>query len=158
MSVTDRVLPLVTPLLEDAGLRLYDLELTDGVLHVLVDRDGGADIGTISQVARALTRALDEHSPIDGDYGLEVSTPGLERPLRTPAHFQGAIGAEVKVKTLPQVDGERRVEGTVTAADDDGCTVTSADGSQRTLRFDEIERARTVFVWGPSDRKAKAKS
>jgi ribosome maturation factor RimP len=144
MSATERVLPLLTPLLEETGLRLYDLELTDGVLHVLVDREGGADIGTISRLARSLTRSL------------EVSTPGLERPLRTPAHFHGAIGADVKIKTLPQVDGERRLDGTLTGADDDSCTVTAADGSRRTLRFDEIERARTVFVWGPSDRKAKA--
>lgn len=156
MSATDRVLPLVTPLLEEVGLELYDLDLTDGVLHVLVDREGGADIGTISKLARAITRTLDEHDPIDGDYGLEVSTPGLERPLRTPAHFRGAIGTTVKVKTLPQVDGDRRLEGTITAADDQSVTVSAADGGQRTLRFDEIERARTVFVWGPSDRKAKA--
>lgn len=156
MSATERVLPLLTPLLEETGLRLYDLELTDGVLHVLVDREGGADIGTISRLARSLTRSLEEHTPLDGDYGLEVSTPGLERPLRTPAHFHGAIGADVKIKTLPQVDGERRLDGTLTGADDDSCTVTAADGSRRTLRFDEIERARTVFVWGPSDRKAKA--
>lgn len=158
MSTLDRVRVLVLPLLEEAGLELYDLQLDDGVLHVLVDREGGADIGTISKVARAITRALDEHEPIDGDYGLEVSTPGLERPLRTPAHFRGAIGADVKVKTLPQVDGDRRLEGTLAAADDDGCTITAADGSRRTLRYDEIERARTVFVWGPvHDRKAKAR-
>ena len=49
---------------------------------------------------------------------------------------------------------DRRLEGTVSAADDDGVTFTSADGTQRTLRYEEIERARTVFVWGPSDRKA----
>ena len=155
MSTADRVQLLVAPLLEEAGLELYDLQLTDGVLHVLVDREGGADIGTISRLARAVTRVLEEHEPIDGDYGLEVSTPGLERPLRTPAHFRGALGADVKVKTLPQVEGERRLEGTLAAADDDTCTVTTADGTQRTLRYDEIERARTVFVWGPStDRKA----
>lgn len=158
MSTLDRVRVLVLPLLEEAGLELYDLDLHDGVLHVLVDREGGADIGTISKVARGLTRALEEHDPIDGDYGLEVSSPGLERPLRTPDHFQGAIGSDVKVKTRPSVDGDRRIEGTLTEADDEGCTVAVADGNRRTLRYDEIERARTVFVWGPvHDRKAKAR-
>ena len=154
MSTADRVQLLVTPLLEGAGLELYDLELNGGVLRILVDREGGPDIDAISQVARAISRTLDEHDPIDGHYTLEVSTPGLERPLRTATHFRRAIGSEVKVKTHPQVEGDRRIEGTVTAADDDTCTITGVDGTQRTLRYDEIERARTVFVWGPSDRKA----
>jgi ribosome maturation factor RimP len=154
MSTAERVQHLVAPLLDAAGLDLYDLELAGGVLRVLVDKEGGADIDAISGLARAISRTLDEHDPIDGRYTLEVSTPGLERPLRTPAHFRGAVGADVKVKTLPQVEGDRRVEGQVTEAGDDGVTITSADGGARTLRYDEIERARTVFVWGPSDRKA----
>ena len=158
MSTADRVQLLVAPLLEGAGLDLYDLELAGGVLRVLVDREGGADIDVIAQVARAISRTLDEHDPIDGHYTLEVSTPGLERPLRTATHFRRAIGADVKVKTHPQVEGERRIEGKVTTADDDGCTVTTADGTERTLRYDEIERARTVFVWGPSDDRKKAKA
>jgi ribosome maturation factor RimP len=84
-----------------------------------------------------------------------VSTPGLERPLRTAAHFRGALGAEVKVKTRPGVEGDRRVDGTVTEVDDDGVTITDAAGTARTLRYDDIERARTVFVWGPADRKKR---
>ena len=153
MSTALRVEHLVAPLLEAAGMRLYDLELAGGVLRVLVERDGGADIDALSDVARQLSRALDEHDPIEGHYTLEVSTPGLERPLRTATHFRGALGSEVKVKTKPGADGDRRVDGTVTQADDDTVTVTSADGSARTLRYDDIERARTVFVWGPAERK-----
>ncbi len=76
---------------------------------------------------RTISRALDEHDPIDGRYALEVGSPGLERPLRTPAHYAGAVGTTVKVKTTPGVEGERRVEGTITAADDDGITVTTVD-------------------------------
>jgi ribosome maturation factor RimP len=157
MSTATRVEHLLMPLLEAAGLELYDLELAGGVLRVLVDRDGGADIDALSEVARQLSRALDEHDPIEGRYTLEVSTPGLERPLRTPGHFRGALGTEVKVKTRPDVDGERRVDGTVTRADDDTVTVTAADGTARTLRYDDIERARTVFVWGPAEHEPKRK-
>jgi ribosome maturation factor RimP len=160
MSTADRVQLLVAPILEAEGLELYDLELDGGVLRVLVDREGGADIGAISKVARALSRALDEHDPIDGNYTLEVSTPGLERPLRTPAHFAKATGTTVKVKTKPGTDGDRRVEGTITAADDEAVTVQDAEGVARTLRYDDIERARTVFVWGPAanDERKKAKT
>jgi ribosome maturation factor RimP len=155
MTTAQRVEPLVTPVVAAAGLELYDLELAGGVLRVLVDREGGADIDAVAAVARALSHALDEHDPIDGRYTLEVSTPGLERPLRTAAHFRGALGAEVKVKTRPGVEGDRRVDGTVSEVDDDGVTITDAAGTARTLRYDDIERARTVFVWGPADRKKR---
>ena len=155
MTTTQRVEPLVTTVLDDAGLELYDLELAGGVLRVLVDRDGGADLEAIAGVTRALSRALDEHDPIQGRYTLEVSTPGLERPLRTAGHFRKAIGAQVKAKTRPGVEGDRRVDGTVTAAEDDVVTITGDDGTSRTLRYDDIERARTVFVWGPAERKKR---
>ena len=142
MTTAQRVEPLVTPVVAAAGLELYDLELAGGVLRVLVDREGGADIDAVAAVARALSHALDEHDPIDGRYTLEVSTPGLERPLRTAAHFRGALGAEVKVKTRPGVEGDRRVDGAVDAVDDDGIVVAG-----RRLAYGDIEQARTVFEW-----------
>jgi ribosome maturation factor RimP len=150
MSTADRIRDLVAPLLEAADLDLYDLDLNGGVLQVLVDREGGADIDAIAKVARAISRTLDEHDPIAGHYTLEVGTPGLERPLRTADHFRRAIGSTVKVKTKPGTEGERRLEGTVTAADDGTVTVLSTDGTPRTLHLDEIERARTTFEWGPT--------
>jgi ribosome maturation factor RimP len=147
MSTADRVRDLIVPLVEAAELDLYDLDLNGGVLQVLVDRAGGADIDAIARLTRSISHALDEHDPIDGTYTLEVSTPGLERPLRTPDHFVRALGTTVKVKTKPGTDGERRVEGTIAAADDHTVTIESADGASRTLHHDEIERARTTFEW-----------
>jgi ribosome maturation factor RimP len=158
MTAADRVREIVAPLVAAADLELYDLELAGGVLQVSVDAPGGADIGTISQLARTLSRALDEHDPIDGAYTLEVGTPGLERPLRTPDHFARSVGMTAKVKTKPGVEGERRLEGTIAAADDDAVTLQDADGNDRTLRYEDIERARTTFEWGGAakqDRKAK---
>lgn len=161
MSTADRVREIVAPLVADAELELYDLELAGGVVQVLVDKPGGADIGTISTLARAISRALDEHDPIMDGYALEVSTPGLERPLRTPAHFQAAAHAAMtaKVKTKPGVDGERRIEGAVAAADDSSVTIRTPQGVERTLRYQDIERARTTFEWGgqpKQERKATA--
>ena len=158
-TTEDRVRELVEPLVVDADLSLYDLDLAGGVLQVLVDAPGGADIDAISRLARTISRALDEHDPIEGRYTLEVGSPGLERPLRTPAHYAGAIGAAVKLKTRPGVEGDRRVEGTVTGADDRSVTVRDLDGLERTLAYDDIERARTTFEWGSPakpDRKKKA--
>lgn len=148
MSTADRVQALVLPILDAAGLELYDLDLAGGVLQVLVDKEGGAGIDEIATVSRQISRALDEHDPIDGHYTLEVSTPGLERPLRTPSHFARAVGSTVKVKTKPGTEGDRRLEGTVSAVDEDVVTVALPDGTTRTLRCDDIERARTTFEWG----------
>ena len=159
-TTEDRVRELIEPLVADADLDLYDLDLAGGVLSVLVDAPEGADINAISRLARTISRALDEHDPIQGSYALEVGSPGLERPLRTPGHYAGAVGSTVKVKTRPGTDGDRRVEGTVTAADATTVTIRNAEGDERTIAYDDIERARTTFEWGsaakPQRKKAKS--
>jgi ribosome maturation factor RimP len=157
MTVADRVRDLVLPLLDARDLQLYDVELAGQVLKVVVDRPGGLDLDAISDATRAVSRALDEADPIPGTYTLEVTSPGLERTLRTPAHFSGAVGETVKIKVVAGAAlaaGERRVAGELAAADADGVTVrtgTGEDGSpvEQHLAYADIERARTVFEWGP---------
>ncbi|MFZ6004937.1 MAG: ribosome maturation factor RimP [Actinomycetota bacterium] len=150
MSTAERVREIVAPLVDAADLQIYDLDLAGGVLQILVDRPGGADIDTISRVARSISRTLDELDPIAGAYTLEVGSPGLERPLRTPAHFAGAVGSTVKVKTRPGTEGDRRVEGTIVSSTDADVTIRDELGADRTIAYDDIERARTTFEWGPA--------
>ena len=147
--VVAKVRELLEPVLTASGLELFDVELKGGVLQVAVDRPGGVDLDTISQAATAVSATLDQADPIPGRYTLEVSSPGLERPLRTPDHFRRYVGTTVTVKTKPHVDGERRVTGRLDDADDEGFTV----GGRR-LRYDQVERARTVFEWGPTPKPA----
>jgi ribosome maturation factor RimP len=156
--VTERVHELITPVLSDLGLDLYDLDHAGGVLRVVVDRPGGVDLTAIASATRSISRELDHADPIPGRYQLEVTSPGLERTLRTPAHFAGAVGATVKVRTHAHVEGERRVEGLLTAADDGGITITTVDDDQvgeRRIAYADIERARTVFVWASSPKPGK---
>ena len=150
VSTIERVREAVEPLVASQGLVLYDLELSGSTLRVLVET---GDLEVIESLTRAISRALDDADPIAGRYTIEVSSPGLERTLRTPTHFAGAIGSQVRVKTRPHVEGDRRIDGVLTAADDD--TVTVGD---RTLRYDDIERARTVFEWTTSPKPGKAKA
>jgi ribosome maturation factor RimP len=148
-NLVERIRALVAPLLADLGLQLYDLEHAGGVLRLTVERPGGVDLEAIALATRVVSRELDHADPIPGRYTLEVTSPGLERHLRTPAHFQAAVGSVVAVRTQPGVDGERRVNGTLAEADDEGITVTERDsGEARRLRYAEVERARTVFEWG----------
>ena len=111
MATTDRVAAIVAPLADERGLDLYDVEQHQASVRVLVDREGGVDIDTLAELSRAVSRALDEVDPVAGKYTLEVSSPGLERPLRRPDHFAGAVGEQVSVKTVPGTEGDRRVTG-----------------------------------------------
>ena len=152
-SVVARVRDLLEPVLTAEGLELFDVDLKGGVLQVAVDRDGGVDLDTISRAATTVSAVLDDADPIPGRYTLEVSSPGLERPLRTAAHFRRYVGTTVTVKTKPSVEGERRVTGLLDDADDEGFTV----GGRR-LGYDDVERARTVFEWVATPKPAGSQS
>jgi ribosome maturation factor RimP len=150
MSVAEQLRGLVEPLLAEDGLELFDLECSPGRVVVLVDGPDGVDLDAVTRATQRISALLDREDPIAGRYLLEVSSPGLERPLRTPTHFLRSIGSVVSVKTRPGVEGDRRVQGELTAADDEGFTV---DG--RRFLYDEVERVRTVFEWGPPARPPK---
>jgi ribosome maturation factor RimP len=171
MSTSARLQELIEPIVKGLGLSLFDLQYSGGTLSVLIERrpDGpvpadpaarpGVDIGAITRVSRAVSRALDEADPISGQYRLEVSSPGLERPLRTPAHFAGAQGELVAVKTTAAHDGPRRLKGElVRAPDDDEPSIdVDVEGVVHTVPLAEIERARTVFEWGPDPKPTRPK-
>jgi ribosome maturation factor RimP len=149
MTVVERVRSSVAPLLADLGLEIYDIEHAGGVLRISVDKPGGIDLDGIALATRVVSRQLDHDDPIPGRYTLEVTSPGIERPLRTSEHFERAVGQIVNLRTHPEVEGDRRARGELLAVAADGITVRLEDGTERTIRFEEIERARTVFEWGP---------
>ena len=152
MSVPERVRAVIEPVVASRGLELFDLEQAGPVLRITVDRTGGVDIDAIADVTRAISRAMDEHDPIAGAYTLEVSSPGLERTLRTPAHWAWAVGRTVSVKTHPNHPIGRRFAGTVTEATDTTVTIALDEpvGESVTLALGEIAKARTTFEWGPA--------
>jgi ribosome maturation factor RimP len=152
--MAEELFPLLEPVLAASSLELIDVEVRSGVVLVTVDREGGVDLEALTQANRAVSSILDEHDPIPGHYTLEVSSPGVERTLRTPAHFARAVGDKVTVKTRPQVPGDRRLTGTLVASDDDGLVLRIEDDSagDRRLGYSDIDRARTVFEWGPAPR------
>ena len=158
MSVTDRVRELVEPLVTANGLELVDVEHGPGLLRIYLDREGGIDLETITRYSEQISDLLDVHDPVPGRYTLEVSSPGLERPLKAPAHFRRFVGTVVNVKTRSHVEGERRFQGTLTDAGDDTITVSVPGGEPRTLRYDDIEKAKTVFEWGPTPKKTTKKA
>lgn len=156
MGATERVRELVEPVVASRGLSLYDVEHAGGVLRIAVDAEGGVGVDALGELSRTVSLLLDEHDPLPGRYTLEVTSPGLERPLRTPAHFRGAVDSLITVRTVTGVEGDRRVRGRLAAADDEGITVEPDDGAEpRRLSYEQVERARTVFEWGPAPRPGK---
>jgi len=155
-STTD-LADALSPLLEARGLDLVDVELHGSELTVFVDRQGGVDLDTLGEATRAVSAALDEIDPLPGRYTLSVSSPGLERRLRTPTHFIRAVGEAVTVRVHGGTSDVRRVRGTLDAADETGFTLVGPDLPDGSLRiaYDEIERARTIFEWGPQPKRVR---
>jgi ribosome maturation factor RimP len=150
----------LAPVVADLGLELYDVELSGSgrsrVLRVsIADPAQPIDLDALTDANRALGPLADEL--IDGHYELEVSSPGVERPLRWPEHFRGAIGETVTVKHTATADGAPvREAGRLAAAGDDAITLEVEAGEERVVPYDAISAARTVFEWG-SPRKAPSK-
>jgi ribosome maturation factor RimP len=142
---------LVGPVVEAAGLELVEVsfgrQAGRRVLRVTVDREGGVDLDSIATVSERLSRRLDVEDFDPGRYSLEVSSPGVERPLRRPSDFVRKVGEKVKVRTSEPLEGARTHTGTLTAADEDGVVVTTETGERRLL-YGHIASARTVFEWG----------
>ncbi len=142
---------LSTPLrdlLAPLNLDLYDVEMASGTLNVVVTRHGGVDLDTLTEATRVISQWLDTADPIAGRYTLDVSSPGLERKLRTPEHFARAVGEIVTLRERRGAEPTRRLEGVVLAADADSVTLDDADAGIVCVALESVERARTVFRWG----------
>lgn len=141
------------PVLSSLGLELVDVEFEGSgrarTVRLRVDRDGGVDLDALAEATGPVSDALDAAGAVTGPYNLELSSPGVERPLRRPSDFRRFVGTTVSVKTHDPVDGARRHRGVLVAADDDGIDV-EVDGEARRFPYDGIASARTVFEWGPA--------
>ena len=146
---------LVRPVVESDGLELVEVsfgkEADRRVLRVTVDREGGVDLDTISTTAERISRRLDLEGYAPGPYSLEVSSPGLERPLREPLHFQRRVGDKVKVKTVEPLRGSRTHVGALVSADAEAIVIATDAGELR-VPYADIASARTVFEWGAANR------
>ena len=165
MATTDieSIRAFVAPLVVSLGLSLYDVELT-GVGHaravrVVVEKTGGVDLDTISDATRVLAPELSASGILRDADVLEVSSPGLERSLRRPEHYRGAVGSLVSVKYLR--DGETvRDRGTIVSADDADVAnggielaLEATGGAEHSrILYADIVACRTVFEWGPAPR------
>ena len=143
-TVAETVAALLLPTVEGLGYRLWDVEYgkegADYHLTVTIDNDEGITIEDCERVHRAIDPVLDEADPIDDAYILNVSSPGVERVLRTDAHLAASIGERVELRFFAAIDGQKTLRGALEAAD--AATVT-VDG--RAFERSAIAKIQTVY-------------
>lgn len=138
---------LAEPVVEREGLDLVAVELIGGqprIARVSVDRVGGVDVGDCARVSRRLSEVLDAEDPVAGAYTLEVSSPGIDRPVQREADFARFVGCTVRVKTFG-MDGRRRVTGVILGAEGGVVRLKIAEEA-RSYPISDIERANLVLT------------
>ena len=146
---TETLSSSLVALLAPIGLLLHDVEITKGLVRVTVTSPEGVPLEKLTAANHSISAYFDDNEPLTGRYTLEVTSPGVERKLRTAEHFVGAIGEEVRIKTTPEAAAERRVEGVLRSANGNEITIDLENGDSITLQLDQVDRARTVYAWGP---------
>ncbi len=170
--VADRVHALLAPIVATTGNELVDVQWSGGTLRLAVEAppdeatgdgadpatpgQGGITTDALAEVNRLVSPLLDQHDPVPGRYTLEVSSPGVERPLRRIEHFERAVGESVIVKTVPGLE-RRRYRGLLRSVDAAHLTldVVEIDGVDLDevkpvdIAVADVASARTHFDWGP---------
>src|SRR2546422_514467 len=147
-----RIWELAAPIARDEGMEIVDIELhhegTRGgrVLRLYLDKDGGPSVDDLSRVSHQLSDLLDSDAVVPGAYTLEVSSPGINRPLKRPEHFARFIGKRIRVRTRDKIEGRRSFLGTLQAVVGDQITV-KQDGTQYQIPFAAIEKSNYEHDW-----------
>lgn len=168
----DKVESLAEQVCREQGCYLYDVEFSGlgkgRTLRIFVDKEGGVGIEDCSNVSKGMNVLLDEQDVIPGgEYNLEVSTPGVDRILRKPWHFEKVVGKKISVRSREAMESfgvtnakwakTKNVEETLAAADQDGLLFEPKEGPMR-IPYSAVEKAKVVFVFnGPAKQPGKKK-
>ena len=147
-----KVLTLISPIVEGLGYELVGVEyLPQGkhsLLRVYIDNaDGGVAVEDCEKVSRQVSSMLDVEDPLSGQYALEVSSPGLDRPLFQPEHFERFVGQEVKLQLAMPVNSRRKWTGRLLGIED-GVISIESDDEVVNISFDDVDKARLVPDFG----------
>ena len=157
-KITQITEELLDGFLQDEGYELYHTEFvkegSDWFLRVYIDKapDGSGEESWIStedceKVSRFLSERLDEADPIEQNYYLEVSSPGMDRPLLKPEHYLRYIGREAEIRLYRAKDGKKEIAGVLEKYENDTVTIRDEDGMEWNLETKEIARARLAVIF-----------
>ena len=141
----DQLIELLQPVVADLGYELWELEYAarsgGGLLRLYIDAPDGISVEDCERVSRAVSQKMDEADPIAAQYTLEVSSPGLDRVLRTQAHFARFTGEPVEVEMMQKLNGRKRFAGRLTNVTEGAITL-EMEGGAVSLPLDAIHKAR----------------
>ena len=148
-----RVWQLAESLAANEGLEIVDIELkpeggrSGRVLRLYLDKQGGPSLDELSRVSRGLSDLLDEHEDVvDGAYTLEVSSPGINRPLKRPEHFSRFVGKKIRVRTREMINGRRTFLGELLEVSAEKIAV-KQDGTRWEITFSQIDKSNYEHDW-----------
>ena len=148
-AVVTAVRAAIEPVVTGLGYSIWDLEYVkegaDYFLRVTIDSPNGITIDDCETVHRAIDPVLDEADPIEGAYHLEVSSPGIERDLRTDEHFAASVGEKVEVRLFAPLDGAKVYAGTLLGLDDDKNIRIDTGSGEKVLPRSAVSAARTLY-------------
>ena len=148
MAIKDTVRAAILPTVEGLGYSIWDVTYSkigsDYHLEITIDSENGINIEDCERVHRAIDPILDECDPIEGFYYLEVSSPGIERELRSEEHFLWAVGERVEAKLFTAVGGKKSILGVLKAYEDGCAVIENAEGEVKISKSD-ISRITTIF-------------
>lgn len=146
--IQDELVKLLSPTIQDMGYELWGCEyLSQGnhsLLRVYIDKSDGVGIKDCECVSRQVSALLDVEDPVAGNYSLEVSSPGIPRPLFYNWQYQRYLGHEVQLKVLKSVQGKRKFSGTLLSATEAKVVILDSDGEHQELLFSNIVKASLI--------------
>ena len=150
-AVEQAVLEQAEPVARELGCEVVDVEYVSGprgrVVRVYIDKPGGVSVEDCRSVSERLSNALDRDDPVPGPYRLEVSSPGLERPLRKEEDFRRFSGREVEIRTFSPLHGRRQFIGTLMGMEGGRIRLRLEDGGEVDVPKEAVSRARLRFRW-----------
>jgi ribosome maturation factor RimP len=145
-----QLLDIIEPAVTALGYELVGVEyIAQGkhsVLRIYIDSEAGITVDDCAAVSHQVSAVLDVEDPISGVYTLEVSSPGLDRPLFTEAHYERYLGEQAEIRLRSPLDGRRKFKGRLLAVKD-GQVEIEVDGESYTITLDNIEKANLVHEW-----------
>jgi ribosome maturation factor RimP len=151
-ATVTRVWELAAPLVNSEGMEIVDIEFRyEGsrggrVLRLYLDKEGGPNVDDLSRVSHQLSELLDTQDVVPGTYTLEVSSPGINRPLKRPEHFARFVGKRIRVRTRDSIDGRRSFLGTLQEVLENQITL-KQEGAQYQIPFAVIEKSNYEHDW-----------
>ena len=147
-TITSSIKELADPIAVDEGVEIVAVELLTGhgqwVLRISIDKDGGVTVGDCAAVSRQVSRLLEVKDPIPNSYVLEVSSPGLNRPLTCEENYRKYKGEEAKIRLRNPIDGQRNFRGRIGEVEAGCVSLVDDDGNQVKIQIENVQKANLI--------------